>query len=163
MRILRSPALISVLVLAPGCGGWGRLLDNYLSLSVLSMIAAYVVFAVGYNILMGVAGQFDFGQGAFLGIGAYAMAILESRYAIPFPLALPLAGLAAVLAGMAIGMIVLRLGGFYLALVTLGFKPGRGARDRASRIGDRRLPGNERCRSQTCPGSRRISCCSGSP
>jgi branched-chain amino acid transport system permease protein len=112
-------AVISVLVLGlAAC--LGPVLDDY-SLSVLSMIAAYTVFAVGYNILMGVAGQFDFGQGAFLGIGAYAMAILESRFAIPFPLCLPLAGFAAVLAGLVIGVIVLRLGGFYLALVTLGF------------------------------------------
>ena len=98
----------------------GPLLDSY-SLSVLSLIAAYVVFAVGYNILMGVAGQFDFGQGAFLGIGAYTMAILETRYSVPFAAALPLAGCATVIAGLAIGVVVLRLSGFYLALVTLGF------------------------------------------
>jgi branched-chain amino acid transport system permease protein len=119
MRLLRRPAFISVLVLVLAAAV-GPVLDNY-SLSVLSMIAAYVVFAVGYNLLMGVAGQFDFGQGAFLGIGAYAMAVLETRYSVPFPLALPLAGCAAVLAGLVIGTIVLRLGGFYLALVTLGF------------------------------------------
>ena len=49
------------------------------------------------------------------------MAVLESRFGIPFAAALPLAGFAALLAGLVIGAIVLRLSGFYLALVTLGF------------------------------------------
>lgn len=119
MRLPGRPAFLPILVLALAAA-LGPVLDNY-TLSVLSMIAAYAVFATGYNLLMGVAGQFDFGQAAFLGIGAYAVAILESRYSLPFPLALPLAGAAAVLAGLVIGAIVLRLGGFYLALVTLGF------------------------------------------
>jgi branched-chain amino acid transport system permease protein len=79
------------------------------------------VFALGYNLLMGYAGQFDFGQGAFLGIGAYATAILEAKLGLPALLALPLGGIAAVMFGVGIGFIVLRLQGFYLALVTLGF------------------------------------------
>ncbi len=95
-------------------------LDNYL-LFVFSMVAVYCIFATGYNLLMGVAGQFDVGQAAFLAIGAYGFTLLQTRVGLPFYLALPLAGFAAVVFGLAIGVIVLRLRHFYLALVTLAF------------------------------------------
>ena len=113
----RPPAALLVLVLLAVVGPF---LDNYL-LYVLSLIGVYVIFALGYNLLMGYAGQFDFGQGAFLGIGAYTAAVLQVKAGLPFALALPLSGCVAVLFGLAIGVIVLRLSGFYLALVTLGF------------------------------------------
>lgn len=96
------------------------LLDNY-QLYVLSLVAVYIVFGLGYNLLMGYAGQFDFGQAAFLGIGAFSMALLQTKAGLPFFAALPLAGLIAVAFGLLIGSIVLRLQGFYLALVTLAF------------------------------------------
>lgn len=98
----------------------GPLLDNY-QLYVLSLIGVYVVFGLGYNLLMGYAGQFDFGQAAFLAIGAFTMALLQTRGGLPFALALPLAAFAAVIFGLVIGVVVLRLTGFYLALVTLAF------------------------------------------
>lgn len=113
----RPPTALLVLVLLAVVGPF---LDNYL-LYVLSLIGVYVIFALGYNLLMGYAGQFDFGQGAFLGIGAYTAAVLQVKAGLPFALALPLSGCVAVLFGLAIGVIVLRLSGFYLALVTLGF------------------------------------------
>lgn len=102
------------------CAAVGPFLDNYL-LYILSLIGVYAIFALGYNLLMGYAGQFDFGQAAFLAIGAYAVAVLQVKLGLPFALALPLGGVIAVLFGLVIGVIVLRLGGFYLALVTLGF------------------------------------------
>ena len=113
----RLPAALLALVLLAVAGPF---LDSYL-LYVLSLIGVYVIFALGYNLLMGYAGQFDFGQGAFLGIGAYATAVLQVKAGLPFAIALPLSGCIAVLFGLAIGVIVLRLSGFYLALVTLGF------------------------------------------
>ena len=70
----RPPAALLALVLLAVAGPF---LDNYL-LYVLSLIGVYVIFALGYNLLMGYAGQFDFGQGAFLGIGAYTTAVLQS-------------------------------------------------------------------------------------
>lgn len=98
----------------------GPFLDNY-QLYVVSLLCVYAVFAIGYNLLMGYAGQFDFGQAAFLGIGAFSVALLQTRLGLPFAAALPLAGLTTVAVGVLIGVVVLRLGGFYLALVTLAF------------------------------------------
>ena len=113
----RAAVVLAIVAIAWAAGPF---LDNY-QLYVLSLIAIYVVFGLGYNLLMGYAGQFDFGQAAFLGIGAFAMALLQSRAGLPFAVALPFAGLIAVAFGLAIGVIVLRLTGFYLALVTLAF------------------------------------------
>jgi len=113
------PVLGAILAFAAACAA-APLLDNY-QLYVVSLIAVYCIFATGYNLLMGVAGQFDVGQAAFLGIGAYATTLLQTRAGIPFALALPLGALVAVVFGLAIGVIVLRLRHFYLALVTLAF------------------------------------------
>jgi branched-chain amino acid transport system permease protein len=110
----------TIMIIAVLAAAAGPLLDEY-QLYLLSLIGVYVVFALGYNLLMGYAGLFDFGQGAFLGIGAYATAIFEAKLGLPIIFALPLGGVAAVIFGVAIGGIVLRLQGFYLALVTLGF------------------------------------------
>src|SRR5450755_2838907 len=120
MELLSRRFPIMIIAVLAAAAAIGPLLDEY-QLYLLSLIGVYVVFALGYNLLMGYAGQFDFGQGAFLGIGAYATAILEAKVGMPVFLALPLGGIAAVIFGVAIGVIVLRLQGFYLALVTLGF------------------------------------------
>jgi branched-chain amino acid transport system permease protein len=112
--------LFGAIVVVAIAGAIVPLLDNY-SLYVVSLVAVYCIFATGYNLLMGVAGQFDVGQAAFLAIGAYATTLLQTRLALPFPLALPLGALVAVVFGIAIGVIVLRLRHFYLALVTLAF------------------------------------------
>ena len=117
-RVLAAwwPALAAIVVL----GGAGTRLDNY-QLYVVSLVAVYVIFATGYNLLMGYAGQFDVGQAASLAIGAYTMALTQARLGVPFPVALGLAGGMSVLLGLVIGVIVLRLRHFYLALVTLAF------------------------------------------
>jgi branched-chain amino acid transport system permease protein len=77
--------------------------------------------AVGYNFQFGIAGQIAFSHYAFYGIGAYAIAILTTRY----ELALPLAALATIGIGAAIALAVAipanRLEGFYIALATLAF------------------------------------------
>ena len=42
-------------------------------------VAIWMIYALGYNLLLGYTGLPSFGQGAFFGIGAYGMALLESR------------------------------------------------------------------------------------
>lgn len=118
-RAEAHPYLTAGLVLAAALGLM-PFLDNY-ERFVLSLVAVYALFATGYNLLMGYAGQFDVGQAAFLAIGAYGTALLQSRAGLPFALALPGGGLLAVVLGLVIGTVVLRLRHFYLALVTLAF------------------------------------------
>ena len=105
---------------------------------VLKKGAIYALVAVSMNLLNGFTGLFSLGQAGFMLIGAYAYGILtippEARdavyqyfdggiiqFALPVPLALIIAGLAAAFFAFLIGLPVLRLKSDYLAIATLGF------------------------------------------
>ncbi len=91
---------------------------------VLGSIGLFVLLGLGLNIVIGFAGLLDLGYVGFYAIGAYTIAVLTSP-AYPFQwgfwLALPVAMVAAAIAGTLLGIPVLRLRGDYLAIVTLGF------------------------------------------
>lgn len=91
---------------------------------VLGSIGLFVLLGLGLNIVVGFAGLLDLGYVGFYAIGAYTVAVLTAP-AFPFKIgfwpALPLAMIAAAVAGVILGIPVLRLRGDYLAIVTLGF------------------------------------------
>jgi branched-chain amino acid transport system permease protein len=78
------------------------------------------ILAESWNIIGGFTGYASFGNVAFFGIGAYTTGILLTRAALPLALALPAAGLAAMLFAVVLGMPILRLKGHYFAIATLG-------------------------------------------
>ncbi|WP_030672417.1 branched-chain amino acid ABC transporter permease [Streptomyces rimosus] len=90
-------------------------------------ILVFATVALGLNVVVGLAGLLDLGYVAFLGVGAYAAALVsgspESALGLHFPFwAALLTGAAASLVfGVLIGAPTLRLRGDYLAIVTLGF------------------------------------------
>ena len=91
---------------------------------VIDTVLIYVLLGVGLNMVVGYAGLLDLGYVAFYAIGAYSYAILASgQFGIhlPFALILLIGGCLAGLAGVLLGIPVLRLRGDYLAMVTLGF------------------------------------------
>ncbi|MEI2416326.1 branched-chain amino acid ABC transporter ATP-binding protein/permease [Orrella sp. JC864] len=77
---------------------------------------------LGLNVLLGQTGLVSFGHGAWYGIGAYAVAILQLRY-FPDSVVWPVLGalLIVLLAALAIGALVLRRRGVYFSLLTLAF------------------------------------------
>jgi branched-chain amino acid transport system permease protein len=75
--------------------------------------------ALGLNLLTGYAGQISIGHGAFMGVGAFASALLGSRLGVPFWLSVPLAGAIAALVGLLFGLPSVRIKGLYLAISTL--------------------------------------------
>ncbi|TYB54381.1 branched-chain amino acid ABC transporter permease [Nonomuraea sp. PA05] len=85
----------------------------------LTMVLVYAVALLGLSLLVGHAGQISLGHGAFFAVGAYTAAILMDRWALPYPLTLPVAAAVALLLGLALGVPAMRLRGLYLALVTL--------------------------------------------
>ncbi|MFD9005986.1 branched-chain amino acid ABC transporter permease [Streptomyces sp. NPDC059582] len=99
--------------------------DQYATLGVYILIFATV--ALGLNIVVGLAGLLDLGYVAFLGVGAYAAAMVSGSPSSPFDVHFPfwaaaLVGAGASLVfGVLIGAPTLRLRGDYLAIVTLGF------------------------------------------
>jgi branched-chain amino acid transport system permease protein len=91
---------------------------------VIDTVLIYVLLGVGLNMVVGYAGLLDLGYVAFYAIGAYSYAILASgqfNIHLPFALILLIGGCLAGLAGVLLGIPVLRLRGDYLAMVTLGF------------------------------------------
>jgi len=85
----------------------------------LTRVALTIVAVLGLHILTGLCGQFSIGQAAFLGVGAYTVAILTTRYGLNGWLCLPVCGLSAGLVGLLFGLPCFRLKGFYLAISTL--------------------------------------------
>jgi branched-chain amino acid transport system permease protein len=85
------------------------------------MSGIYIILALSLNLLLGYAGLFSVGHGAFYGIGAYAAAILATKLGFPFWGEILAAASIAGLCGFVIGFPTLRLRGDYLALATFGF------------------------------------------
>ena len=88
-------------------------------LSTLGTVFMYIVLTQAWNILGGYGGYLNFGMATFFGTGAYASAILFHYFGLSPFLTAPLAGLAAAIAGLLIGIPTLRLRGAYFALVTM--------------------------------------------
>ena len=88
---------------------------------VIAMVAITAIVGVGLNVLLGLAGQLSLGHVGFYAIGAYACAILATRYGWSFWIVLPIAGIAAAIAGALLAVPALRVRGPYLAMVTIAF------------------------------------------
>ena len=97
-----------------------QFLDEY-GMSVAVTVVTYAILGLGLNVVVGYAGLLDLGYAAFFAIGAYVSALLELHFSLSFWEALPIAIVAAAVAGCIIGYPTLRLRSDYLAIVTLGF------------------------------------------
>jgi branched-chain amino acid transport system permease protein len=134
------PVFLVIVALLPfGMNSGGQLIGD------ATLALAYVVMALGLNIIVGFAGLLDLGYVAFFAIGAYTMGWLGSGFfsqvsheeglhigvsgfaaSLPgihlnFFLILVFAVLFTTIAGMLIGLPTLRLRGDYIAIVTLAF------------------------------------------
>ncbi len=117
-RILTFGGIGLIFILAPPVLGifFAEILDN---------VGLFILMGLGLNIVVGFAGLLDLGYVAFYAIGAYTMGVLTSPelgfFHLTFWQALPFALLTTFLAGVILGLPVLRMRGDYLAIVTLGF------------------------------------------
>lgn len=103
-----------ILLLPPVLG------DGYY-LSVMNFIALYSIVALGLCLLTGYAGQLSISHSAFFAIGAYTSAIISLRFGIHPLFSVVLSQCLTFVASRAIGAVVLRLKGHYLAIATLSF------------------------------------------
>lgn len=95
--------------------------DDYI-LHILVETATYAIAVFGLTVVLGLCGQINLAQAAFFGLGAYAVGLGTADLHVSFWLALAAgAGLALVM-GAFLGMSTLRLGGHYLAMVTISFQ-----------------------------------------
>ena len=95
-------------------------LPNSFYLDLVIRMAINAMIVLGLNLLIGFAGQISLGHAGFLGIGAYASAVLPTHFGW-HPLAAMVAG--AVATGMLAALVarpIFKLKGNYLAMATLG-------------------------------------------
>ena len=104
----------------------GNLSNNFTC--QLIPICAYVVMAISLNLVVGISGELSLGHAGFMSIGAFtgvivSMSLQSSVSSAPLRLlaAIVAGTLVAAVAGVIIGVPVLRLNGDYLAIVTLAF------------------------------------------
>ncbi|MGB8982943.1 MAG: branched-chain amino acid ABC transporter permease, partial [Anaerolineales bacterium] len=117
-RMLTWGGIILLLLLLP------PILGIFFS-DILDTVMMYILMGIGLNIVVGFAGLLDLGYVAFFAIGAYTIGVLTSPELNSDPMtywqALPFAMIACVVAGVILGLPVLKMRGDYLAIVTLGF------------------------------------------
>ncbi len=88
-------------------------------ISVGVIAGTYAIVALGLQLNTGFTGIVNFGQAAFMAIGAYTMAILVLKAGFSFWLSLPCAVAAAMLFGVIVGLPSLRLRADYFAIATI--------------------------------------------
>ncbi|MEV4534536.1 branched-chain amino acid ABC transporter ATP-binding protein/permease [Asanoa sp. NPDC049518] len=91
-------------------------------LVLATSVLFWVIQATSWNILSGYAGYFSFGQAAYVGVGAYAVAVLTGRHGVSYPVSIIVGGLLGALLALITGAIAFRLGslrGEIFALLTL--------------------------------------------
>jgi branched-chain amino acid transport system permease protein len=120
----RTLKLASMLVMAFILLVLPKILGLFLS-EVMTIVGLYVLLGLGLNIVVGFAGLLDLGYVAFFAVGSYVVAILTSPelgfFNMGFWSALPIVVAAGILAGVLLGVPVLKMRGDYLAIATLGF------------------------------------------
>ncbi|KST57470.1 ABC transporter [Methylobacterium sp. GXS13] len=91
-------------------------------LNILMQAATYAIAVIGLTVVLGLCGQINLAQAAFFGIGAYAVGLGTVDHGLNFWLCLPIGLALAVVLGAILGASTLRLGGHYLAMVTISFQ-----------------------------------------
>ncbi len=91
-------------------------------------VCAYVVMALSLNLTVGVLGELSLGHAGFMSVGAFTGAVTAAALTTAIPsaglrlmIAMIVGAVFAALAGVLVGVPVLRLQGDYLAIVTLAF------------------------------------------
>jgi branched-chain amino acid transport system permease protein len=95
------------------------ILSEY-SLTILIFVGAWIITALGFNIISGYAGQFHLGVAVYMGVGAYTSALLTTQLGFSFWIALPIALLLSALMGFITGLPALRVKDDFLVIITIG-------------------------------------------
>ena len=95
---------------------------NSYVLNIFMQAVTYGIAVLGMTIVLGYTGQINLAQAAFFGLGAYAVALGTVFFGLNFWVSLLLGVAVAALAGLALGLTTLRLGGHYLAMITISFQ-----------------------------------------
>jgi len=92
------------------------------TLNILMQATTYAMPVLGLAIVLGYTGQINLAQAAFFGLGAYAVALVTVTLGQSFWIGLPIGVALAAGLGFVLGLTTLRLGGHYLAMITISFQ-----------------------------------------
>jgi branched-chain amino acid transport system permease protein len=98
---------------------WIKAVGLYPYLGVEVMI--WVIYALGFNLLLGTAGLPSFGHGAYFGVGAYAFGLTQLNFSSNLAVCLGTAILAGAIAGGLVALFISHRRGIYYALLTIAF------------------------------------------
>jgi branched-chain amino acid transport system permease protein len=93
--------------------------DGYI-IQLLNIAILNAIVVLGLNFVTGWAGQINFGQAAFYGLGAYTTAI-ASKSGLPWITTPFLSAVVVIAASLMLGLPTMRLRTYYLAMTTIGF------------------------------------------
>jgi branched-chain amino acid transport system permease protein len=91
-------------------------------LSMFMQATTYAIAVLGMVVVLGYTGQINLAQAAFFGFGAYGVALGTVTYGLSFWVSLAIGIGIAGIAGGILGLTTLRLGGHYLAMITISFQ-----------------------------------------
>ncbi|MEB0057034.1 branched-chain amino acid ABC transporter ATP-binding protein/permease [Variovorax sp. LG9.2] len=89
---------------------------------ILVQTSTFAIAVFGLTVVLGLCGQINLAQAAFFGFGAYAVGLGTADLHMNFWLALAMGAGIALVMGALLGMTTLKLGGHYLAMVTISFQ-----------------------------------------
>jgi ABC-type branched-subunit amino acid transport system ATPase component/ABC-type branched-subunit amino acid transport system permease subunit len=138
--IRRSPRRVLMLVGLVALAALPAVLPRFY-VTLASYVGLYAIVCYGVILLTGIAGQVSFGQAAFVGVGAYASALLTKSCAVGEAMrsvlgdvavsagscglspwfALPVALAVTALSAWLLGLITLRMRGHYLPIATIAW------------------------------------------
>lgn len=88
---------------------------------ILTLVSIYAIIAMSLNLAMGYTGLVNFGHIGLLGVGAYASAILNTRFEIPFVVSILFSAILCAAIGALLSIPSRKIKNDYFALLTLGF------------------------------------------
>jgi branched-chain amino acid transport system permease protein len=129
LNTLLSAAVIALSVMAPDLG------MSVKGVTILWQLCYFIILSCSLNLVIGFLGQLNLGHCGFMGVGAYAAALISlafqragfytdksgGAFMLVVLICILAAGILAALVGILVGIPALRMKGDYLAIITLGF------------------------------------------
>ncbi len=117
---LRRDALV-FLVLICLYGAAGSVVQNSYYQLMFTLVPIWAVMGLSWNLFSGYSGLTSFGHAAFIGIGAYTVAIGSAQFGVTPWLCIPAGAVLGAVAAVLIGLPTFRLRGHYFALAMLAY------------------------------------------
>ena len=114
-----TPQMLVVFVVVFSTPLWIERIGLYPYIGVEILI--WMIYALGYNLLLGYTGLPSFGHGAYFGVGAYTFGLVQLHWTQSLWLGLIMCVIAGLAAGGLVALFLARKRGIYFALLSIAF------------------------------------------